>query len=223
MYFFYYSIISFGLITSIYKYNKNFKNINQLISYTFKKILIFMEYKVDDINLDLMPSKILFIGSHTSIYDFIFGLLFYYGYLHEKYDSYILMKKEFESFCNPLLKFLDNKFKFISIDSQKKNNGVTEQMCEKLKDKDNYVLFIAPEGTRRCIDKLRSGYWVISKKLDINIIYFGIDFSNKSIVLENFRKPMENWDYEQEEFIKSCKKYVPLYPERCYWTKNFYN
>ena len=58
---------------------------------------------------------------------------------------------------------IDNRIKLISVDV--KNSGLTDQICDRLSNENNYLLFIAPEGTRSCIDKLRSGYWNISKKL----------------------------------------------------------
>jgi 1-acyl-sn-glycerol-3-phosphate acyltransferase len=130
------------------------------------------------------------------------------------------MKESFYKICNPIIKLLDNKIKLISVDSNKK--GLTKKISDELLNKNNYILFIAPEGTRKCINKLKTGYWNIAKKLDINIVYLGIDFFTKDIILEKYRKPFGTWEEEEEYFIKYCKKYIPLYPERCHWTKNFY-
>jgi 1-acyl-sn-glycerol-3-phosphate acyltransferase len=222
MNFFYYLLSAYFFFSSFYYFHNNFKSIDDFITNIFKNILIFFEYKVEEIDLEKLPSKIIFIGSHTSIYDFIIGTLFYYGYLHKKYDTYVLMKKEFQVMCNPIIRFFDKKFKLISIDTSNKKVGVTKQICDDLADKDNYILFISPEGTRKCTEKIRTGYWYISKKLDTHIVFVGIDFLNKSIVLEKERKPKDTWEEEEEEFIKCCKKYTPLYPDLCFWTKDFY-
>lgn len=224
---FYSFSISFLFLSSFYYYNKNFKNFDDLSSCFFKKILYYLDFKCDLIDIRELPSKLIIIGSHTSIYDFFIGTIFYYAYLHEKYDTYVLMKKQFEKICNPLLYFFDSRFKLISVDKTNKNDenktSVTKQICNTLLNKDNYIIFIAPEGTRKCTDKLRSGYWYISKELDTDILYLGIDFLKKEIVMEHFRKPKDTWEEEQEEFIKSCKKYIPLYPERCFWIKDYYH
>lgn len=223
MYILFYFFLVFSFIVSIYKYNKNFNNFNELTSYIFKNILLFLNYEIDKFDINELPSKFIIIGSHTSIYDFIIGSLFYYGYLHSKFSANVVMKKEFESFIRPLLKLFDKKFQLISIDTNEKNVGVTQQITNNLINKNNYILFIAPEGTRKSTDKIRSGYWYISKNLEIDIVYVGIDFSSKSITLEKHRKSKDNWEEEQDEFIRCCKKYIPMYPERCYWTRNFYN
>jgi len=198
MYFFY---IIFGFYTLCNIFSCNIS----------KKILDLCGYKYNIITN--LPSKLIIIGSHTTIYDFIIGTLFYYAILKDKYSTYILMKKQFEKMCKPFLYFVSSKFKLISVDSQKK--GMTEQICDELRSKDNFIIFIAPEGTRKLTEKLRSGYWHISKTLNIDIVYLGIDYSSKNIVMEECRKAKDTWPEDQNEFINSCKKYVPLYPERC--------
>jgi len=226
MYYFYSFLFFYIFISSFYLYKKNFNNFNKLISFVFQQILKYLKYEIQSYDETLLPSKLIIVNSHTSIYDFIIGTLVYYAYLHEKYDTYVLMKKEFEKICSPLLVFFD-KIKLISVNSTKKIEnytalGLTDTICNSLKEKDNYILYVAPEGTRKCTDKLRSGYWNISKTLNINVMYLGIDFSSKKIVLETPRKVEDSWDDEKIIFIESCKKYIPMYPERCYWTKDFY-
>jgi hypothetical protein len=210
-----------SLLATLYYYKKNFNNIDNVIKYLFRSILKFIGYNVEPFNLDEYPSKLIIIGSHTSIYDFFIGTIIYYAYLHEKYDTYTLMKKEFEELTTPFLTYFDSKFKLISVDTKEK--GLADQICNNLKDKDNFILFIAPEGTRKHTESLRSGYWVIAKTLNINVAYLGIDFSDRVVILEKSRNVKDLWEEEQQEFIKSCRKYIPLYPERCFWTKDFYD
>jgi hypothetical protein len=139
------------------------------------------------------------------------------------------MKKDFEVMTSPLLKILDNKFKLISVGNKRiinepinKDNGLVMETYKKLENKNNYIIYLSPEGTRKCTNKIKSGYWNIAKLLDIEIGYIGIDFYNKKIVLEKPRKALEYWNEEKEIFIELCNKYIPLYPERCYWMKDFY-
>lgn len=221
MYYLYTIIIFYFFTRLVYLYNKHFNNIDKFISYICGKILSICGYTVNAIDIEKLPSKLIIIGCHTSIYDFLLGILFYYAILHEKYSTYVFMKNSFEKICNPILIFFDKKFKLISVDPHKKN-GITSQICDKLKDEDNYVIFISPEGTRKCTENLRSGYWYIAKNLDIDILYCGMDYSLKIIKLEEHRKSFNTWEEEKESFINYCIKYIPLYPERCFWTKNYY-
>jgi 1-acyl-sn-glycerol-3-phosphate acyltransferase len=169
-----------------------------------------------NVNIDIknLPSKVIFISSHTSIYDFFIGMIIYYGYLHKKYKLYCLMKKLFESMVSPFLLLIDNKVNIISVDKTK--NGLTTKIIDTLKTKDNYLIFIAPEGTRKLNQNLRKGYWIIAKELNIDVVYVGIDFHKKYIQLEKNRKVDENWNIEQDNFIQEAIKYTPLYPEKFY-------
>jgi 1-acyl-sn-glycerol-3-phosphate acyltransferase len=213
---FYYFLFTFSVFSGFYLYNIN------CISYLCNIILLYFDYKVEDFDIEKLPSKIIMISSHTSIYDFLIGIMFYYAYLHSKYDTYIMMKKDFETMCSPIISFLDKKIKLISVENIGKKNGLTEQISNKLSTKNNYILYIAPEGTRKCTENIKSGYWTIAKNLNVDVVYIGIDFYKKVITLEESRKVMEHWDDEKYEFIKSCKNYIPLYPERCHWTKDYY-
>ena len=226
MYYFYTIIFFYFLFKLFYSYNKHFNNIDKFVSFIFKKILFLCGYKINIIDIDQLPSKLIIIGSHTSIYDFLIGVMFYYAIFHEKYSTYVFMKNSFEMICKPILIFFDKKFKLISVDTDKKKiydkNGITTQICNKLKNEDNYVIFISPEGTRKCTEKLKSGYWYIAKNLDLDILYLGIDYSSKEITTEEYRKPFSTWEEEEKYFINCCIKYIPLYPERCFWTKEYY-
>src|ERR1041384_1094550 len=44
-----------------------------------------------------------------------------------------------------------------------KNNDMVEQVSNIIRTSDNFILAIAPEGTRQKVDKLKTGFWYISK------------------------------------------------------------
>jgi hypothetical protein len=45
------------------------------------KILLLSGYNIDNVDINKLPSKLIIIGSHTSIYDFFIGILYYYAIL----------------------------------------------------------------------------------------------------------------------------------------------
>ena len=216
------NIIGFSYL--IYFLYKNiFGSVENIYSYTSLFLLNLLNYNINNEYLDTLPSKIIIVGNHTSIYDFFIGLLYYYAYLHRNYTTYLFMKKDFEKICTPILKIVDKKFNIISVEN--KNTGLSKEIIQALKEKhisEKYVIFIAPEGTRNCVDKIRKGYWYISKGLNIPISFLGIDFYDKKINLGKTRLPELEWDTEFKWFTNECKNIIPLYPERCYWTRNFY-
>ena len=130
------------------------------------------------------------------------------------------MKKSFEIYVSPLLKWMDSKFQMIQVDSSKQ--GLTQKITSQLQNQSNYVIGIAPEGTRSCVSKLRKGYYYIAKELNLPIVYLGIDFLERKIKLEPVHLIEDSWEKEEMWFIQNCKKYTPLYPEQCFWTRDEY-
>lgn len=187
--------------------------------YLYRLILYFLGFSIDNFDIKNLSSRFIIISTHTSIYDFCVGILIYYGYLHKDYDNYILMKKSYEKFTTPFIGILDKKLKLIEVCEGK--NGLTKKIIEEIQYKDNYVLYLSPEGTRKYVENIKSGYWLIAKELNLDVCYIGIDFYKKKITFEKSRKVEEYWDDEIETFKKSAEKYSPLFPENCfYYNKN---
>jgi hypothetical protein len=99
---------------------------------------------------------------------------------------------------------------------------LVENIVNELKDTHDYALCIAPEGTRKSVERIRSGFYYIAKELNIPVVYCGIDFSKKTITFEAPRKMGNDVNEEKKWFIEMCRKYTPLYPEHCYYTNDYY-
>ncbi len=173
------------------------------------------------------PNKsYIMITSHTSVVDFIVGLLIYYGYLGKKHSIYVLMKKEFEYFVSPVLHIFDKRFKLIPV--EKGNSGLINQIVSFVSSENKinpapFYISLTPEGTRRLTEKIHTGYWILSKELNLDVVFVGIDFYDKRIFFEEPREVKDNWEEEKKMFIKSVERYVPVFPEKCYWVKHYYD
>lgn len=61
------------------------------------------------------------------------------------------------------------------------NNNLVAQAVSDFKNKEELTLLITPEGTRKKVNKFRSGFYVIAHKANIPIIPVVFDYSNKVI------------------------------------------
>ena len=61
--------------------------------------------------------------------------------------------------------------------------GMVEQVVALFDSRDSFLLAMAPEGTRKKVDKLRSGFYHIAKAAEVPIVMVGLDFGNKRLVL----------------------------------------
>ena len=63
--------------------------------------------------------------------------------------------------------------------------------------RDQFVLAISPEGTRKKVAKWKTGFYYIAKGADIPIIMVALDFQNKTIRLS---KPYWTTENKEQDF-----------------------
>jgi len=61
--------------------------------------------------------------------------------------------------------------------------GMVEQVAALFAANDNFMLGLSPEGTRKRVDKLRTGFYHIAKKAGVPILPIGFDYENKQVVI----------------------------------------
>lgn len=61
--------------------------------------------------------------------------------------------------------------------------GMVDQVAELFSKNEIFLLAMAPEGTRKRVDKLRSGFYHIAKQAQVPILPIGLDFESKQLVL----------------------------------------
>ncbi len=122
--------------------------------------------------------KIVIIGApHTSNWDFplTMALMFYLGV------SFSWMAKQ-EFFAAPVSR-LWLWLGGVPID-RKAANGVVGQTVEAIQQRAKIVLAIAPEGTRRKVDRWRTGFYHIAYGANIPIVPILVDYGRKTLTLD---------------------------------------
>jgi 1-acyl-sn-glycerol-3-phosphate acyltransferase len=64
-----------------------------------------------------------------------------------------------------------------------KSHDMVEQVVSIINSHDTFVLAVAPEGTRKKVDRLRTGFYYIAKSANIPVIAVGFDFGRKEVVV----------------------------------------
>ena len=62
---------------------------------------------------------------------------------------------------------------------RKSNENQVEAIARLFKDKEEFRLTLAPEGTRKKVKEWRTGFYYIAKEAKVPIIMFTLDFKNK--------------------------------------------
>lgn len=83
--------------------------------------------------------------------------------------------------------------------SQKLN--MVESMTEAVKSAEDMLIALAPEGTRKDVSKLKSGFYYIALGANIPIIMVGFDTVNKQTVLASPFMPTGNFEQDMQTYF----------------------
>ena len=109
---------------------------------------------------------------HTSNMDAVRAFV---GYWIIKRTGHIMVKKEWFFWPMSLV------FKIIGgipID-RGSSQGAVEQMADIFNRRDEFLLAIVPEGTRKKVKTIKKGFWYIAKAANVSIICWFLDNKNK--------------------------------------------
>lgn len=78
-------------------------------------------------------------------------------------------------------------------------HGLVDQVVTMFNNNENFILALAPEGTRKKVNTLKSGFYHIAKKAHVPILTIGLDFGNKQLVIGEafFTSEDENADFKK--------------------------
>ncbi|MEN9559950.1 MAG: hypothetical protein RLZZ502_1161 [Pseudomonadota bacterium] len=129
------------------------------------------------------PAKaVIIIAPHTSNWDFLIGIL-------GKWDKNLDLK--FLSKDSLLRGPLGWWFKYVGAVAVDRNaaHGLVQQVVNEFKQKEHFLLAIAPEGTRKFTPHWKSGFYRIALAAKVPIGLATIDVRKKEIRLENYYMP----------------------------------
>ncbi len=115
---------------------------------------------------------VIIAAPHTSNWDFVFSL----GALHILGYKVNYMVKQ-ELFVFPF-SILLKKSGGIAVD-RKKNNNVVDEMVDKIKQTDNIFLMLSAEGTRKRVDKWKSGFYYVAQRANVPVCTGFLDYAKK--------------------------------------------
>lgn len=101
---------------------------------------------------------------------------------------------------------------------RKKSTGLVEQMIEACNKTDQFILTIAPEGTRHYVSEWKSGFHRIAKGAGIPIVMAKVDGQNKIVHVGEVFHPTENMDEDMKLIQELFKGIVGINPRKKYIT-----
>jgi len=123
-----------------------------------------------------LPRAVLIAAPHSSWWDGVWGLLFKVAV---GIDIAFMGKREL--FRGPL-GWLLRRLGGIPIE-RSAAHGLVEQMVAKFRGQPRLWLGIAPEGTRKRVDRWRTGFWHIARAAEVPIVPVAFDYPTRRIVI----------------------------------------
>jgi 1-acyl-sn-glycerol-3-phosphate acyltransferase len=157
-----------------------------------------------------IPSEIkkcvLIAAPHTSNWDFVFGV----GALAEfKYDVKYLAKKELFRFP---LKQMFIELGGVPVD-RSKSSSMVEAMIDMIKSKEEIIVMIPPEGTRKRVEKWKSGFYHVALGSGIPIVPGYLDYKRKVAGIGPPIYPSGNREEDFQKLRDFYKTISAKYPE----------
>jgi 1-acyl-sn-glycerol-3-phosphate acyltransferase len=149
---------------------------------------------------------VIIAAPHTSNWDFVFSL----GALHILGYKINYMVKQ-ELFVFPF-SILLKKSGGIAID-RKKNNNVVDEMVDKLKQADKMYLMLSSEGTRKRVDKWKSGFYYVAQKANVPVCTGFLDYAKKEAGFGPVINITGNISADLEKIASFYKTITPQIPE----------
>lgn len=122
-----------------------------------------------------LPKFIIIVAPHTSNSDFFLGIMVR-SLLRLKNAKYLGKSSLFK----PPFGFIFSWLGGYPVDRSKFNNLV-EAVADIFNSKDKFIIALAPEGTRKKVEKLKTGFYHIAKKAQVPIVAIGFDYGSKTI------------------------------------------
>lgn len=93
--------------------------------------------------------------------------------------------------------------------------GVTKQIVKIIQSKDQIWVGMAPEGTRKQADKIKSGFYYIAYEAQIPIVMFSFDYVNKTIHCLGIFEPTGHFEPDLEQILQRYEGHFS--PKNPHW------
>jgi 1-acyl-sn-glycerol-3-phosphate acyltransferase len=143
-----------------------------------------------------LPKLVVAVAPHTSAWDFILGLA-----VRSKLKLHYIKFLGKQELFKPPFGFFFRRLGGTPVDRFSKRNMV-EQVVDRFNATDRFTIVLSPEGTRKKVDRLRSGFYHIAVGAGVPILMVGFDFGSRKILLSQPFYPTGNFEADTKEMLK---------------------
>jgi 1-acyl-sn-glycerol-3-phosphate acyltransferase len=144
-----------------------------LVHFLFKTYLKLTGWKAVNAQSTALNKFVMVVAPHTSSWDIFMGFAFR-SFLKLDHIKFIGKKELFK----PPFGILFHKLGGVPVDRFSSNNFV-DQVVNMFENNNSFAIALSPEGTRKKVDRLRTGFYHIAKKANVPMVLLALDFEHK--------------------------------------------
>jgi len=148
-----------------------------------------------------IDKAVIIVAPHTSAWDFPLSLAL--RSVLKIHDAHYLGKEEL--FKGPF-GFLFRATGGFPVNRFNKEKMV-DQVAHLFQTHPKFLLALSPEGTRKRVDRLRTGFYYIAKKAEVPIVMVALDYSKKEVTIA---PPFFTSEDETADFQKIIAFFAPI-------------
>ena len=156
-----------------------------------------------------VKKKIVVVAPHTSNWDFPVGILFRSW---KKHDIKFVAKK---SVFKPPLGWIAKALGGIPVD-RKKSGNFLKGVVQLYDEHEALDICITPEGTRRRVEKFKTGFYYIAKTANIPILPITFDFEHKIFGISDLYYPSDDAEGDIKKIENIFRGVIGRNPENSF-------
>ncbi|MBS1951361.1 MAG: Acyltransferase [Cytophagales bacterium] len=134
-------------------------------------------WKVEGSFAPNLKKYIVAVAPHTSNWDFVIGIMAR-SITHLQRAKFLGKSQLFKAPYGWFFRLLGG----YPVD-RSSSHDMVQQVVNLFNEHDEFVLAIAPEGTRKKVERLKTGFYFIAKAAHVPIIPVGFDFLKKKVII----------------------------------------
>ncbi len=92
--------------------------------------------------------------------------------------------------------------------------GIIEQVVQRFRSNDEFILLLAPEGTRKKVQRWKTGFHRIAIKANVPVLPVEMDYSNRTITLAPVQTMTDDVDADIERLQSYMRPTASFNPEQ---------
>ena len=148
-----------------------------------------------------LKKAVVVVAPHTSSWD-VFICPVFRKVLHLERFNFLGKQELF----TPPFGFIFRRLGGVPVD-RFHNTHFVDELVQMFNNKSEFIIGLSPEGTRKKINRLRTGFYYIAKKAIVPIVMIGLDFENRQLI---FAQPFYPGKDEESDFKHIISFFAPI-------------